>query len=274
MPIKTILRLAPWDTRSTTDVSAGSASSKNRFGFIGRRASTLGVLGVVVGTLPGCSSVTTNPVIALVRVIDTSSNAAAIDVYQGSGALAYNLGLGTITSYVPTTPGTYSISATTAGTKTQLSTVNATFGGNTQHTVVIGDYSTTLQESVYQDQTAPAPSGQVALRFLDQASVAGPVDIYLIPNGSTISQVKAIQVGVVFGANTGYLLEPAGTYTLAAVPTGTTPSATTTTSYTGASVVYTGGSARTIVLINQQVLTTPGLQMVMADDYDPATATS
>ncbi|WP_041596919.1 DUF4397 domain-containing protein [Granulicella tundricola] len=224
--------------------------------------------------LPGCSAVTGNPVVSLIRIVDASSNSNGIDVYQGSGALAYNLGLGTITTYVPVTPGTYNINVDAAGGKTQLATVLGSFGPNAQYTVVVGDNSTVLGETVLKDQSVPAPSGQVALRFIHQSSAGGAVDIYLIPNGSTISQVKPILTGVTFGTNTGYLNEPAGTYTLAAVPTGTVPSATTATSYSGNAVVYGSGTAKTIVLINQPLLTTPGIQVVMADDFDPATATS
>jgi hypothetical protein len=81
-----------------------------------------------------------------------------------------------------------------------------------------------------------------------------------------------VLTGVAFGTNTGYIDVPAGTYTLAAVPSGTTPTTSTATSYSGASVYYPSGTARTIVLIDQQLITTPGIQVVVADDYDPVGA--
>ena len=234
-----------------------------------RRGFTLGALALALAGLPGCQNISGTQTYSEVRIIDASSNAKAIDVYQGTGVLAYNLGLGTITSYVPTTPGTYGINVDIAGTQTQLVSARGTFGASQQYTVIVGDFLTGLAETILTDQTTPAPAGQVDVRIVDQASAAGAVDIYLIPSGSTITQVRPLLTDVVFDSNTGYLSIPAGTYTLSAVPTGTTPTATSTTSYTGAAVSYPAGTARTIVLINQQLITTPGLQVVVADDYDP-----
>jgi hypothetical protein len=237
-----------------------------------RRAARLGGLAILLGALPGCQSVTGTTSVAQVRVIDASTNVSALDVYQGSAVLAYNLGLGTITSYVPTTPGTFGINVDVAGTKTQVSSAYGTFQNGGQYTVIVGDASTSLQETILTDQTIPAPTGQVALRFVDSSSRGGAVDLYLIPSGSNITQVRAVLTGVAFGTNTGYIDVPAGTYTLAAVPSGTTPTTSTATSYSGASVYYPSGTARTIVLIDQQLITTPGIQVVVADDYDPVGA--
>jgi len=56
------------------------------------------------------------------------------------------------------------------------------------------------------------------------------------------------------------------------VPTGTIPTSTTVATYTGAQTTYPGGSARTIILIDQQLVTTPGLQVITAADYDSPAA--
>ncbi len=71
-----------------------------------------------------------------------------------------------------------------------------------------------------------------------------------------------------------YLNVPTGTYSIVMVPTGTIPTSATIATYVGPQVTYTGGSARTIVLIDQQLITTPGLQVITANDYDSPTATS
>ena len=56
------------------------------------------------------------------------------------------------------------------------------------------------------------------------------------------------------------------------MPTGTIPTSTTVATYTGAQTTYPGGSARTIILIDQQLVTTPGLQVITAADYDSPAA--
>lgn len=222
--------------------------------------------------LTGCANVTGSPAVSQVRLIDASPDAPGLDVYQGSGVLAYNLGLGTVTSYVPLTPGNYTIAANTAGTKQTLAQAAGTFLNGSQYTVLIGNYANSLQELILKDQAQMAPNGQVNVRFLDQATRIGALDLYLVPSGATILTVKPVLTGVTFNANTGYLSVPAGTYTLVALTAGTVPTATVVALYTGTAVNYGNGSAKTIVLIDQQLVAAPGVQAIIAADFDPAGA--
>lgn len=238
-----------------------------------RTLAALGVTGLLL-SLPGCATVTGSQNLAQVRIVDASPDAGGLDVYQGVGILAYNLGLGTITSYVPVTPGTYSIAVDNAGTRQQVVAASGTFSTGGEYTVLIGNFSNTLSEVILKDQTAAAPTGQVSLRVLDEATRAGAVDLYLVASGSTIATAKPFLTNVTFGENTGYINLPTGTYTLIAVPTGTVPATSTGTSYTGSAVSYGAGTAKTIVLIDQQLATTPGLQVIIANDYESAGATS
>jgi len=218
--------------------------------------------------IAGCAVVTGSANIAQLRIIDASPDAPGLDVYQGASILASNLGLGTITSYIQIAPGNFGINVDIAGTHAQVVSASGTFAASAQYTVLIGNYLNSLQELILKDQTIAAPTGQIAVRFIDQSVRAGAVDLYLIPSGSTIIQVKPILTDITFNTNTGYINVPDGTYTLVAVPTGTTPTASSNTLYTGSAVYYEGGAARTIVLIDQQLITMPGLQVIIANDYD------
>ncbi len=233
-----------------------------------RTLTRVAVLAALLLPLAGCAVVTGSSAISQVRIIDASPDAPGLDIYQGASVLAYNLGLGTITSYVPITPGNYGILVDAAGTRTTLVTASGTFAASAQYTVLIGNYANALQELILKDQTIAAPTGEIDVRFIDQSTRAGAVDLYLIPSGSTILQVKPVLTNVTFNTNTGYFTVPSGTYTLAAVPTGTTPTATSTNLYTGPAVSYASGVARTIVLLDQQLITQPGLQVIIANDYD------
>ena len=266
----------------TTDQSGTTSAQRFRSR---KRAINLAAVATLSLVLPGCQSVTGNPYVAEIRIIDASLDAPGIDVYQGPNILAYNLGLGTITTYVATSPGTYGIIADTAGTKQQLVTASGTLLNGGQYTVLIGNYLNSLQEVILKDQSTPAPTGQMNVRFVDQATRAGALDLYMVPAGSTIATVKPALTNITFNVNSGYFNItfnvnsgyfniPAGAYTLVALPTGTLPTASTTTAYTGPSVTYSSGSARTFVLVDQQVITTPGIQVVIGDDYDSPSATS
>jgi Domain of unknown function (DUF4397) len=249
-----------------------------------RRTARLTVVAALLAILSGCQAVISNAPLTQVRVIDASPDAPGLDIYQGSTALAFNLGFGTVTSYVAFTPGIYTIAADSAGTKQTLSSSKTTFAASTQYTVLVGNITGSLQQVVLTDQSQPAPAGQISLRFIDQATRVGAVDIYLIPAGQTLVAASPVVTGVVFGTNTGYLSVPTGTYTLVMYPSGTTPTGAAVPSstlpnlpiatYTGAQVTYSGGAARTFVLIDQQLLTTPGLQVVTAEDYNSPTATN
>jgi hypothetical protein len=240
---------------------------------LARRALSLAGLGLLLLSLPGCQSITGNPNVAEVRIVDASPDAPGLDIYQGANILAYNLGLGTITSYISISPGTYGILADMAGTKQQLVSAQGTFLTDSQYTVIIGNYLNSLQEVILKDQNIPAPAGQIDVRLVDQSVRAGALDIYLVPSGSMLAAVKPAYTDITFNVNTGYFSVPSGTYTLIALPTGTIPTATTTTFYTGASITYAGGAARTFILLDQQLVTTPGIQVVTGDDYDSPSAT-
>jgi len=237
-----------------------------------RHAARLAAVTTLLGVLTGCQGIVDTTSSSQVRIIDASPDAPGLDIYQGTGPLAYNLGFGTITSYVPIVPGTYTISADSAGTKQVLSSSKGTFVNSAQYTVLIGNNAASLQQLILKDQSQSAPSGQIALRFIDQATRVSSVDVYLVPAGQKLTAVTPVATGLVFNVNTGYINIPTGTYTLVLVPTGTIPTSTTVATYTGAQTTYPGGSARTIILIDQQLVTTPGLQVITAADYDSPAA--
>ncbi len=239
-----------------------------------RRAASLAAITFALGILSGCQAVITSTPQSHLRIVDASPDAPGLDLYEGSTALAYNLGFGTLTSYITFTPGNYTINADTAGSKQVLSSSKATLAAATQYTVLIGNSAASLQQLILTDQSQAAPTGQVSLRFIDQATRIGAVDIYLVPASQKLTAVSPLLTGVVFDTNTGYLNIPNGTYTLVMVPSGTIPTSTTVAVYSGAQVAYAAGAARTIILIDQQLVTNPGLQVITAADFDSPTATS
>ena len=224
--------------------------------------------------LSGCQAVQPTQTSTQVRVIDASPDAPGLDVYAGTGALAYNLGFGTVTSYVGLTPGTVTITADTAGSTQVLTSAKATLVTASQYTILVGNLSADLQALVLKDQAQAAPSGQIALRLLDEATRVAAMDVYLVPSGAKLTAVTPVLTNVSFPSNSGYVNVPSGTYTLVLVPTGTVPTSTTVATYTGTQVVYPGGSATTVILIDQQLVTTPGLQVISVPDYRSPTATS
>jgi hypothetical protein len=243
---------------------------------LGRYGVRLGGVALGLATLSGCQSIDINGSNqAGVRLVNASPNLpTGIDFYDNGAGLAYNLGFTTLTaSYIPVSPGTQTIAADTARTTQVLVTQNATLGSGKNYTVLVGNVASGLQETVLQDQNSPAPTGDIAVRFLDQATHVGAIDIYLVPSGGKLTTTLPLLTNINFETNTGYVNIPAGTYAIAVVPTGTVPISTTTTLLTGPQVGYSAGAVRTVVLMDQQITSTPGVQAIVGDDYDSPTTT-
>jgi uncharacterized protein DUF4397 len=238
-----------------------------------RQAISLAALAAVLGVFTGCQGLMSNPSSSQVRIVDVSPDAPNLDIYQSHEALAYSLGFGTITSYVPVTPGTYNIAANSTGTAQIVSSAKNTFQPSTQYTVLIGNTGSSPQQLTLKDQSQPAPSGQIDLRFIGQAPRAGAVDIYLVPPGQTLADAKPIATNVNNGINTGYLNIPTGTYTILMLAAGTIPTETALPAYAGTQVAYSDGSAHTIILIDQLLVSGYHLKVITADDYDPPSVT-
>jgi len=234
-----------------------------------RQVALLAAVAVTLGSLSGCQSIIGNPSLSQVRIIDVSPAAPALDIYQGHNALAYGLGFGTITSYVPITPGAYTIAANSTGTAEIVSAADGTFLPATEYTVLIGDTATGSQQLTLKDQNQPAPSGQIALRFIGQSTRIGPVDVYLVRRGQTLADARPVATNITLGVNTGYLNIPTGTYTIVMLPAGTIPTSATVPVYTGTQVAYTDGAAHTIILIDQLLTSGYHLQVITAADYEP-----
>ncbi len=240
-----------------------------------RRQLAAALLLMTTLALSGCGGInlTTNT-IAQIRLIDASPDAGLIDAYQNNAALAYNLGFGTVTSYIAMSPGPYTLGTARAGTRQTLTTAATTLAPGRQYTVLVGNIAAALQQTVYLDQSQPAPAGEISIRLIDAANHIGPMDVYLLPPHGHIGTATPFATNLTFGTNSGYINLPAGTYALTVVPTGsqTTLSATPITLLSGPKVAYPSGSVRTLVLIdtpNDQNATHAAIQALTATDVDP-----
>jgi len=251
-------------------------------GWLARPAALL----VLAGALTGCQGIFGVQQSALVRFIDAAPDLPApggLDIYQNSAAFLYNIGFGSISSYIPVAPGGNTYSVDIAGTQQQLATVHGAFTLGNQFTVLVGNVAANLQITVLKDESSPAPSGQVALRFLDQATHAGAVDIYLLPANGKLAATLPTLTNVAFGNVPAYIDVASGAYSIVVLPTGTSTATTTTTTgtvttiptlYSGNQVNYSGAAVRTIILLDQPLSSPAGVQVITADDYDSPTATS
>jgi hypothetical protein len=238
----------------------------------GQTVARLALLAVALATLSGCQNIQMNS--PQLRVIDASPDAGILDSYQNNTGLAYNLTFGTVTSYVPMSPGSYTLAADRVGTRQTLVTGNLTLAPGKQYTAIVGNTLAAMQQTILLDQSQPAPAGEIALRFVQQATRSGAVDIYLVPRAGRPANPQPIATNLSFGALSPYLSIPAGSYAIDVVPTGTALVSSTVTLLSGAQVDYASGAVRTVILIDQEILgqqkaaLSPGVQTIVVSDAD------
>jgi hypothetical protein len=230
------------------------------------------LLAIAATTLAGCQSMETSAVnSAQVRVIAASPDTASMDFYAGSSALAYGVEFGAASSYVSLPAGSnVRLAATTANSAQTLVTASAGFVPGRHYTAVVSNLAASLQETIYSDQTQPASAGQIAVRIIDAAARAGAVDVYLVPDGGTREASMPLRTALGFGASTGYIQEPVGTYSLLVVPAGAEPSSSEQTLLTGPQANYAPGAVVTIVLVDHQKSSEKGIDEIVADDFQPS----
>jgi hypothetical protein len=239
---------------------------------LARQAIRAAVLALCCAILAGCQSFRTANSSAMVRVIDVSPDAPALDMYQGDNAVAYNLNFGTVTSYIPVPPGNSTFTVAPAGSRQILSTVQGTFNAGTLYTVLVDNPAINLQQVILTDrgQTAASKASQApSVRLIHQAARIGAVDIYLVPAGKRLSSVRPVVSNLAPGSSTGYLVVPTCTCAAVMLPAGTAPSAGAA-SHIETQANYGIGSARTLILLDPPPTSSSGLQVITTVDADPS----
>lgn len=217
--------------------------------------------------LSACENVATYTQPSLVRVIDASYIAPAVNVQVEGTLLATNIGQGTITSY-GTLPASIAaavvIKAATGGTT--LVSTNGTLLAGHQHSVFLTDNGaapTSYEVTILEDQQVAAASGHSAFRFLNQAPKTGAVDVYMVPSGSTLADSVPLVMALPVGATAGYVSFTSQTVTMIVTPTGVI-----TPKYTSTALALIGGEVRTVLIVDTQLTSNPPVEVFTANDVN------
>lgn len=239
-------------------------------------AVTAGSLAVALA-LAACENVASSTSYALVRVIDASSIAetdsqGGVNFWMEGVDIGYNVGYGTVSTYATLKATTTAKAYVTEATVTKPTAANAlvsadvTLLASTQHSMYLTDNGSTPTSytlTVLQDHTLSAPSGESCFRFLNESPTTGAVDIYMVPSSATLATTKQL-TNVPLGTVVGYKCFSSQTVTMTIEPTGVT---TTAAAYTKA-LSLTGGEVKTVVIIDNRLLTSPSMTAIVASDID------
>ncbi|MGD0348230.1 MAG: DUF4397 domain-containing protein [Terracidiphilus sp.] len=219
--------------------------------------------------LSACQTVATYTQPSLVRVIDASYIAPAINVQVEGQLLASNIGQGAITPYgtlAANAEAPIDVTAATGGA-VLVTTSGSLLAGN-QHSVLITDNGAAPNGylvTILEDQQIQAAEGHSAFRFLNQAAKTGAVDIYMMPAGATLANTVPLVTNLPVGATAGYISFISQTVTMVVTPTGLT-----TPQYAFSPITLTGGEVRTVLLMDTQLTSNPAVEFTIADDAGPA----
>jgi hypothetical protein len=204
---------------------------------------------------------------SLVRVIDASYIAPAVNFYVEKTLFAGNVGQGYISNYGTVAPSPAAqIHVTQAAGGASLVTAAATLNAATQHSIFLTDNGaapTAYILTVLEDQQTPAAAGHSAFRFLNQAPRTGPVDIYMIPANTTLANAIPLCSAVPAGSTCGYTSFASQTVTMVITPAGTTA-----VKYISTALGLTGGEVRTVVIVDSQLTSDPPVQVIIAKDVN------
>ena len=240
----------------------------------GRNTFTLPRLGFAIAAslalalgLSACQTVAGFTSTSLIRVIDASYIAPAVNVYVENTLIAGNIGEGYISNYGTVAPSTSAkIAITQANNGTALVTAYATLTASGQRSVFLTDNGATPTEyllTVLEDQQTAAAAGHSAFRFLNQAPRTGALDVYMVPTGSTLANTLPLCSDLPVGQTCGYVSFASQAVTMVITPTGET-----TPKYTSTALGLVGGEVRTVVIVDSQLTSNPPVSVVIADDVD------
>ncbi len=217
--------------------------------------------------LVACQNVATYTQPTVVRVIDASYKAPAVNVNLDSSLFAANIGQGAITPYaiLPAKVGAL-ITVTPAAGGASLISANGSFLAGQQRTILVTDNALTpgaYSITFLDDQKTAAAAGQSAFRFINQVLKAGPMDIYIVPDGVTLANAIPVVTNLAPGAVSSYISFPSQSVDLIL----TAPGATTA-KYTSPAINLTGGEVRTALIMDTQLTTDPPVKVFIGSDVN------
>jgi hypothetical protein len=242
--------------------AAGGWKTRKSWAGVGATA-LVAALPVLSIMLSGCQNIQGTSSQTLVRVIDASYNAPAVDVKVGTTAIATNIAAQTITNYAFLSPQNGTAYVDPTKTAKATATAQGNFLAGQQHSVFLTDSGAGYAATILTDQVTAPPTGYFSLRILQQALTTGPVDVYLVPSTSTLAGSKPLLSDVAAGTIAGYVNITAGTYTVEVTPAGVK-----TTPYTSASLTFAAGQVRTLLIMDAQLTTDPPVTVVMGNDLN------
>jgi hypothetical protein len=200
---------------------------------------------------------------SLLRVMDASANAPALDLALDAATEFTNLSAPSISNYAPVNTGTSTMTLRAAGTTTGGAASSLDAQAGQEYSLLLMDRGTSYASSIVEDQSESAPATEVSLRFITDTPVAGTLDIYLVPSGGTIAEATPVESHIATGTVSAYVNLIAGDYDLIVTSAGGT-----VPRFTDTGLTFTSGQVRTLLFADQKYTKPAAVELVIGNDLN------
>ena len=188
------------------------------------------------------------------RVVHNSADAPAVDVIvnNATSAAISNLAFPDFTDYVSLPAATYNFKVTATGTLTPaVIDVDVPLANGAQYTLLAVGAVANIEPLLLEDNNRSVAT-EAKVRLVHGSTLAGNVDIYVLPSGTSTANQTAAFSNIPFKADTGYVSLAAGKYDVIITPAGQ-PSVEAIK----ATLDFNAGAVYTAVARDGENLTTP-----------------
>jgi len=147
------------------------------------------------------------------RVLAASPDEPSVQVLVDNVVVGNQLAYQANTDYLSVHSGSRQFAIEAVGTTTNLLPNNATLtlNNDTETTVIMAGFSSSLQGIVLNDNITSAASSTINLRIVNAAPGLGEVDVYVVAPGTSLSSVQPTLTNLAFGTASDYINLPVGT---------------------------------------------------------------
>ena len=203
----------------TRALAIGPSSSRSILWaiIVALSAMTLGLAGRAVGAqeaTPAAAPGTTG--VATVRVVHTSPDAPAVDIFVDGDRVLTNLAFGAATDAVPLPAGRHNLAVAPTGANLDEAVIEVAgvelMGGTAYAVAAVGPLDEIAAE-IYEIDAAPLAVGQARVRVVHASPDAPEVDLAVTDGEVLVAELE-------FPAASDYIEVPAGVYNLEVWPSG------------------------------------------------------
>src|SRR2546423_9900660 len=155
------------------------------------------------------------------RIMNATPDQSSITVLLDGTSFGSSITYGSANSYAETKAGSRHLQVEPASSTSVFLDQTVSLAGGTSSTAIIANTSSTSSAIMLTDDNiASTTTGNIKLRIVNAAPALGPVDVYVLPSGTSINNATPAITSLSFESSSDYLNLAAGSYSIVFTPHG------------------------------------------------------